>query len=171
MIDTPIIMTSSPFDVMSSSSSLGVISSSSSEMFIFSTSIVPVWCKCTCEQFKLIADLTSTNKTNEEVAEEVSELLDESTVDKKTTAVNSRKFISAKDERQSATVVGTVGASFFCAVCAIIVISDLPILIHVAQRMLRFIKRQAKKMRTPGQKVLTGAHGPQVVDIIELDAE
>jgi hypothetical protein len=100
------------------------------------SSLVPVWCPCTCEQAKLIAGLTNTNKTTQEVEEEIEEALIELTVNSKTTTVNERKLVSADDKRDSAKVVGTIGVVFCSVILTLIVLSDLPVLIRAIKGAL-----------------------------------
>ncbi|KAL4223153.1 hypothetical protein ACF0H5_016625 [Mactra antiquata] len=140
------IISSTSVPMFISSSSIDP-STSSSEMFVFSTSIVPTWCPCSCEQFQLIAELTSNNKTTEEVAAEVEELLIEMTVDKKNTATSKGKLTSAIDDRSSAKLVGIVGASFFAAVFGLIVISDLPLFVRTIIRISKTIKARVDLFR------------------------
>lgn len=110
--------------------------SSSSVIVPQQSSVIPVWCPCTCEQAKLITSLTSSNKTTEQITEEIEEALTELTVDSKTTTVNERKLVSADDKRGSAKLVGTVGVVFCATIIVLIILSDLPMMIVGIKRVL-----------------------------------
>lgn len=128
-----------------------VVSSFTSAVLVgVSSSVVPVWCACTCEQAALITNLTSSNKTTDEVAEEIEALIVEMTVDAKTTRVNERKLVSVEDKRDSAKVIGTLGMSFCIAIVFAILLSDLPILIVVVKNVARTIREKYDNRRLFG---------------------
>ena len=118
----------------------------SSSLFLVSTSVVPVWCPCSCEKYWLIRNLTSTNKTTEQVEQEVEQSLKEMTVEKTETTAAQRKLVSVEDKRTSARVVGTVGMAFFIAVFAFLVLSDLPILVRIIRRVIRNVRSHRKQL-------------------------
>ncbi|XP_052799384.1 uncharacterized protein DDB_G0271670-like [Mya arenaria] len=110
---------------------------------------MPVWCPCSCKQYWLIRNLTSTNKTTDQVGLELEQSLKEMTVKRTETIIAKRKLVSVEDQRTSARVVGTVGMAFFIAVISLLVLSDLPVLVGIVKRMFRYFRSHRKQLSPP----------------------